>query len=136
MSGECDLIYGKVIRDIKVPQNWSSFKSKTGIPLVYHWQLIAYCILYEANQAYLDYILMPTPHELIPKFVRGFSGEDCDKFDETEAAIMSLTLAQRVKTYRVQSDIAADITFLESRLVKAEEYYETLTYEKCMKMIS
>ena len=134
LIGSYDVKYANVIRDIKVPETWKSFRSKTGIALVYYWQLIAYCLLHDCTSAYLDYVLMPYPEEMVPRIVKNYSEEEKLKFVQVQNAIRNLDPKDRIKTYKVEGDIQADIEFLESRLEKAEAYYDTLTYAKCMKM--
>ena len=134
LTGECDVQYENVIRDVKVPETWKTFRSKDGITLTYYWQLVSYCYLYDKTKAYLDYVLMPTPEEMIPMLTKGLSERELENFWATEETIINLPLHQRVKTYKYEGNLVDDIAFLESRLIKAEEYYETLTYEICMKM--
>ena len=57
ISGTADIINGKIVRDIKCPITWKTFRKKTDIETAYYWQLIAYCYLYNCDQAFLDYIL-------------------------------------------------------------------------------
>jgi len=134
LTGECDVTYSNVIRDVKVPETWKGFRSKKGITTQYHWQLIAYCHLYNCNAAYLDYVFMPVPEELMSRYCKGMTDAETEKFFDTQESIKCLLPHQRIKTYRVETNIHDDIQFMLSRLAKAKEYYETLTYEKCMKM--
>lgn len=136
LSGTCDMTYNSVIRDCKVPQTWKTFRKVTGIPPIYYWQLVAYCILWECSNAYLDYVLMPVPGELIPNFIRGYSEQEVEKFYREQDTIKNLPLRHRVKTYKIHSNLEIEKSFLKSRLEKAEAYYNSLTYEKCMKMFA
>lgn len=135
IAGECDLHIPErsTIRDVKVPETWKTFRKVQGIPLNYHWQLVAYCYLYGCSNAYLDYVLMPIPEEMIESFTRNFSDRELEKFLKEQEQIKTLALKDRIKTFKVTKDIQADIIFLESRLKKAKEYYDSLTYRKCMK---
>lgn len=137
MSGECDVIYTKdgirIIRDNKSPETWRTFRAKKGISIDYYWQLIAYCYLYDAQAAFLDYTLMPTPSEIVHMITRNLSDINAGKFYDMEDKIINLPTSQRIKTYNVDSfSIISDLEFLKSRLQKAEKYYNTLTYEQCM----
>lgn len=143
LSGECDIVYEAIIgpslsikgvRDIKVPKDWKSFKSKCGIPDQYKWQLTAYCYLEDATEAGIDYIFMPVPDELIPDIIRHMSDKEIEYFKKTEEAISNLTPDQRVKSFELNVDLKKDIEFLKGRLDKAETYYNSLTYEICMNL--
>jgi len=133
ITGECDVTYNTVVRDAKCPENWASFRKKTGIEIAYFWQLVTYCYLYDCNEAYLDYILMKTPRELIDIMCIGKDATYKEKLIASNDAIDNLTLDQRVKTYQAEN-IQSSIEFLLSRASKAEEYYNNLTYEECMNM--
>jgi hypothetical protein len=132
LTGECDIKYHDIIRDCKVPETWKSFKNKTGIDSVYKWQLISYCHLYDALDAFLDYVLMPTPPELLELATRNLSAYELEAFYTSEEAIKNLTLQQRIKTYKLENNMPEDIIFLKSRTEKSEVYYNSLTYEICM----
>jgi len=137
LTGECDVLYVsdtiRKIRDAKCPEDWASFRKKNGIETAYYWQLIAYCYLYDATEAYLDYILMQTPQEIFNLMVRNFNTEDIHKLTISNNNIAMLSPEQRIKTYELEG-IQANIEFLITRLAKAEEYYNSLTYELCMNL--
>jgi len=137
LSGECDITYdnkdSKVIRDIKCPIDWMSFRKKQGIDSVYYWQLISYCYLYGATEAYLDYVLMPSPPEVIGLITKWWSEEDTEAYQALQDTIEKYVPTERIKTFKIDSnDISDDIAFLKTRLKKAEKYYNSLTYEICM----
>ena len=135
LSGECDIKYNTSIRDTKCPETWESFRNKSGIETAYYWQLIAYCYLYDCSSAFLDYVLMNTPEELIADYVKNFSEDEYQRFLLTEKAISKLPLEHRVKTYALECDLESEIEFMLSRLKKAQEYYETLDFETCMNLL-
>lgn len=66
-SRGCDIKHGRVVRDIKSswskkthPKSWKQAESK-----LYEWQLRAYMMLFDCDDAYLDFMLVDTPDELI-----------------------------------------------------------------------
>ena len=134
ITGECDIQYGITIRDCKVPESWKTYRNKQGIPSEYYWQLIAYCYLYDKTEAYIDYVLMPTPDNLIDYEIKGLTDVEIEKYLAMQAKILTLTPRQRVKTFPLIIDIQKEIDFLCSRLTKAKEYYNTLSLEVCLKL--
>jgi len=135
LTGEADVLYDNVVRDIKSPLNWATFRKKDGIETAYHWQLIAYCLLYEKTEAYLDYILMPMPKEMIIEQTKYMNSIESEKFVNYNFKIGNMEPKQRIKTYVIDPiKIKKDIEFLKRRLIKAKAYYETLNYNICMKM--
>lgn len=134
ISGECDVQYDDTIRDIKCPQSWNTFRDKEGISLTYKWQLVAYCMLYGKTRAFLDYVLLTTPFELIDVETRGYSEIELNQWRKTQEVISQLPLNKRVKTFELVTNLEEDIKFLKSRLAKSKEYYNSLTLEKCLKL--
>lgn len=135
LTGEADILHEGTVRDIKSPLNWSTFRKKDGIESQYYWQLIAYCFLYGKQEAYLDYVLMPMPEEMIIEQTKYSTPESREKFVNYNYKISEMPASQRIKTYQIpNSKITMDMVFMTRRLKKAKEYYETLSYEKCMKM--
>lgn len=133
LSGEADIVTDLAVVDTKVPENWESFRKKEGIPSEYYWQLIAYCYLYNKFSASLCYVLLPTPQELIEYYTNKMTANEINKFAKTEEIIKNLDNEDRIKLYHIDSDIPNDIEFLISRVEKAEAYYSSLNYKKCMK---
>lgn len=135
LTGECDIDdkLENAIFDIKVPESWESFRNKTGIELQYFWQLVAYCKLYGRTQAGILYVLMPTPFELFEEDTKYLSHEAMLKYSSTMDSIESLEPMQRVKSFRVDDDkLQWGLGILSNRLILAEDYYKSLTFEKCM----
>lgn len=135
ITGECDIQLPQSIIDIKVPENWISFRSKDGIPSEYFWQLIAYCYLYDKKEACLAYVLMEDPQEVVDIILKWKGEEQKEKYFKMQESITKLHPTQRIKLFFIDEPTVADsIIFLLKRLEKAEEYYNQLTYEQCMKL--
>lgn len=136
LTGEADVVYmnlfDKVIRDNKSPVSWSSFRTKIDIPTEYYWQLVGYCYLYGAKEAWLDYTLMPTPKELLDDIKEKLGEEGYNLHLQMNENILKLEPKQRVKTFKLDSNLEEDITFMLKRLKSCEEYYNNLTYNTCM----
>lgn len=134
ITGTCDVFYindknKKVVRDNKSPVNWRSFKNIVELPECYYWQLIAYAYLYDAEELWVDFTLINTPLELREKFVRN----NKLLFDKTEESISKLPIKYRIKSFEI-TNFQEDMDFMISRLEKSKFYYNSLNYEKCMKM--
>lgn len=146
LTGECDVLYERnseelfgvpmiAVRDIKCPEDFLSFRNKH-MEIPYHWQLIGYCILFDASFASIDYILMPTPPELLEPIFKNIDDiKNIKKIIASEKLINSLPCNKRVKTFNLHN-IEEDILFAKSRIEKSKQYYETLTYEICMGFVS
>ncbi len=134
LSGECDVEYVNTVRDTKCPLLWKQFRAKQGVAGDYYWQLIAYCHLFEKREAWLDYVLMPMPIVLLNRYTANFSDREKALFIEEQKIINKLPARYRVKSYQIDSNIEAEIRFMLSRIERAKVYYNSLTYEKCMKM--
>jgi hypothetical protein len=136
LTGEADILYDETVRDNKCPLNWTTFRKKEGLESAYYWQLIAYCLLYNKKHAHLDYVLMPYPDVMIDNYTKYLSNPAARKFVEHQQMIHSMPAKQRIKSYSIDSSvIPKEIAFMKSRLAKAKQYYATLNYEICMKMI-
>lgn len=133
LSGECDIIFNDSIIDIKIPLSIKSFRKKTKIENEYFWQLISYAYLYEIKHIYISYILMPTPEELLYKQYYNLSDFQLSLVKKTQDEIKLLNINDRIKTFKVLYDIS-DIEFLKERIEKSETYYNSLNFEKCIKM--
>lgn len=119
VSRGCDIKSGKMIRDIK--NAWSKktmprFKSEI-LTHDYEWQGIAYMWLFDADEFHLDYVLMPTPKELI-----GYENKDLHDVE-------SLHFEKRYKTVSIQRDPEKEkIIELAVKLarIEMENYYDLL----------
>lgn len=67
LTGECDIFTGDKIIDIKSPWSLDTFPafSAAGADKDYEWQLRAYMMLWDVDQAEIAYCLVDTPDELI-----------------------------------------------------------------------
>jgi 5-methylcytosine-specific restriction endonuclease McrBC regulatory subunit McrC len=128
LTGEPDILQTleerKIIRDIKIAENWETFRNVEGISSQYYYQGVGYCFLTNSSLFYLDYFLIPNY----------FNWEVPEKFLEMETAIGNLPLNKRIKTYAItSSEISQEIPFIINRLSKAHSYYNNLSYNICMK---
>ncbi|WP_432481629.1 hypothetical protein [Moraxella sp. ZY200743] len=64
ITGECDLIDGDTIIDIKTSWDIKSFASQMLTPTVYEWQLRGYMWLYDKDKACTVHCLVDTPTHL------------------------------------------------------------------------
>lgn len=136
ITGECDIDYEDSIRDVKCPVSWESFRDKTEAELVYRWQTVGYCHLYNKKEGYIDYILMPTPQELMEEALKYSSERVKHAYFKTMEVISNLPEEKRVKSFHIpEEEVKEKMVILESRLDKSEQYYNTLTYEKCIKLL-
>jgi hypothetical protein len=83
ITGECDIFTGKKIYDIKSSWNLSTFPATAddGQDKKYEWQLRAYMMLWNVDEAAIVYCMVNTPDELIK-----YEQEDLhfvDHIDET-----------------------------------------------------
>lgn len=119
-SRGCDIKQSDIVRDIKSswtkkshPKTWQDANSS-----LYDWQLRAYMNLFACKLAYLDFVLVNTPDELI-----GFDNESLHIMDD-------LTAKQRHTSIRYEH-----CPILEAKMIRnielawtyADEYIETLT---------
>jgi hypothetical protein len=98
VSKGCDIKDGRIIRDIK--NAWSKktmprFKSEI-LSHDYKWQGIAYMYLFDAEEFHLDYVLMPTPENLI-----GYENKDLHNVE-------NLAFEKRYKTASFKRDPAME----------------------------
>jgi len=67
LTGECDIFTGSKIIDIKSSWSLSTFPatSEDGIDKGYEWQIRAYMMLWDVEEAEVAYCMVSTPDELI-----------------------------------------------------------------------
>ena len=136
ITGECDIKHEDSIRDVKCPASWESFRDKIEAELVYRWQTVGYCYLYSKKDGYVDYVLMPTPEILMEEALKYSSEGVRYAYFKTMEAISKLPEEKRVKSFHIsEEEVGEKMIILESRLDKSEQYYNTLTYEKCIKLL-
>lgn len=125
LTGECDIIWEDIVRDIKVCETWATYRDKKELEIRYFFQVIGYCILYGVSKGYVDYVLIENYLE----------GDVPEKFITMEKTIRDLELKYKVKTFEITAEqVEVNKRFILSRLLKAKEYYSTLTFEKCMNL--
>jgi hypothetical protein len=137
LSGEPDIIYetddGKVIRDIKISENWQSFRNKTELEKRYYFQVIGYCILTGSKEGYVDYILLENNLDAI--YFNDFKNKITytEKHKKMEEKIKNLPFEYKLKTFKItEEDIENNREFILKRLEKSAEYYNSLDYFKAM----
>lgn len=130
----CDIFSKKesLIRDIKIPKNFISFKNKEAIINIDYWQIIAYCHLFKCKKAVIDYVLMPMHPSLIDNHIRYFSRIDRKKFFATQQAIENMPVKSRIKTIKLETGLATEIAFLKRRCIMTKEYYDELDTNKAL----
>lgn len=138
LTGECDIDdkdFDQII-DIKIPENWESFRGKVSLSLQYFFQVIGYCYLYNRSKGSVAYILTETPIELIEEYSKYLSQISYDRFLKTEESLKKLDINKRVKIFNItEEDVQSYMPIVERRLSKSKEYYDGLTYEECMNML-
>lgn len=122
LTGECDILTPDSIRDTKCAWSIGTFPffdnaaqdavKKAG----YDWQLRGYMMLYERNIAHIDYVLLPTPHDLIKFGDDPYMLIDC---------VEQVPLKHRVKTVTIERDLAIEEKIKERCLI-AQAYAKTL----------
>lgn len=152
ITGECDIYYEdhltKEIHDIKCSYNLKTFIAITDIkdvPSNYIYQLHAYMYLYDADVAYLRYVLTDTPEHLVRKekdrlkYKYYHSSMLPEEEAELEAYLepmlqqiernhkYDIPLEQRVKTFEIKRNDELFETQILSRIPYAKQYYDSLT---------
>lgn len=123
LTGECDILWEDIVRDIKVCETWATYRDKRELESRYFFQVIGYCILYGVSKGYVDYVLIENYLE----------GDVPERFIAMEKTIRDLELKYKVKTFEITAEqVEQNRSFILSRLLKAKEYYSALTFEKCM----
>ena len=120
LTGECDILTDTLIRDVKCPWSIGTFPffdadaavKKSG----YDWQGRGYMMLYDRPEFKVDYVLMPTPSELI-------------RYDDDPTmlidAVENVPLNKRINTVTIQRDLEIEKLIIE-RCKLAQEYALTL----------
>ena len=138
LTGICDILYTtkinhKIIRDNKCSSNWETFSKVTSLSDTYLWQLVGYGYLYDCEELWVDYTLFETPEELLNQELKGLSEESIKKYLKNQEVIKQLPFEKRIKSFMIDK-VPEKKRFLEKRLLLSENYYNNLTYEKCMKI--
>jgi hypothetical protein len=118
-SSGCDIIDNGIVRDIKCP--WSKKthpkRYEDGLDPIYEWQLRAYMMLFDCHTAYLDYVLIDTPPELM-----GYESESLHDMS-------NLTYEQRHTSIMYKRDFELENVIkkgVELARIEANIYFETL----------
>lgn len=121
-SGECDLLTPDSIRDIKCSWSldsfpWTDDDAKQRVKdSGYDWQGQVYMALWDKPVHYVDFVLLPTPLELL-----GFGDDPYDHVD----LVNQIPLQKRIRTVKVERD---DDLILQARerVELARDYYNEL----------
>ena len=126
ITGECDIFTGSKIIDIKSSWSLATFPatSAAGIDKGYEWQLRAYMMLWNVDQAEIAYCMVNTPDELIK-----YEQEELHYVDHIDEALRvtivpyerDLKLEEKI---RVKVDAARD--YLQSLVVQIKEQHNIL----------
>lgn len=119
----CDIMKGKVVRDLKCswnksthPKTWEQAHSS-----LYEWQGRAYMMLFDCDVFYLDYVLIDTPPELI-----GWE-------DPSLHEMHDLTYEQRHTSVRYKRDIELEKLIpiaVKLARIEANKYYDEITTKR------
>jgi hypothetical protein len=119
ISSGCDIIDRGIVRDIKCP--WSKKthpkRYEDGLDPIYEWQLRAYMMLFDCHTAYLDYVLIDTPPELM-----GYESESLHDMS-------NLRYEQRHTSIMYKRDFELENVIkkgVELARIEAKNYFETL----------
>lgn len=137
-AGTCDILLSDAVEDIKSSYNlYTFFKVReSNIPDTYYAQGQVYMDLFERNTFRLCYVLTSTPPELLSseerKLLWKYNGEESADYQEALEQLWSIhnvdhiPAHDRVKVFEFQRD-EAYLQELKNRVVKAREYYSTLS---------
>lgn len=120
LTGECDICTGSAIHDIKSSWSLSTFPAtpSEGESNDYEWQLRGYMMLWDADQAELDYCMVDTPDELI-----GYEDESLHKVSHIDP-LLRVTRLQFTRTQEAEDLIKYKVEAAQKYFVQAiEEIY-------------
>jgi hypothetical protein len=123
ITGECDIFHNGVIRDVKTCWSLETFPAfiedaEAGIKKSgYDWQVRAYMHLWDANEAYIDYILIDTPSHLLTQW---------DAIDIHE--VSHIPPEKRVTSVKVERDMELEEQMLD-RVEMCKEFYDECILE-------
>ena len=122
ITGECDILTPAAIHDVKC--SWSigthpffdgeaeEAVKKAG----YDWQMRGYMMLYDRPVAYIDYVLLPTPPDLVKFGDDPYMLIDC---------VEQVPLKHRVKTVTIERDLALE-ELIKTKVSLAQQYARDL----------
>ncbi|MED6004891.1 MULTISPECIES: hypothetical protein [Enterobacteriaceae] len=133
ITGEPDIITDKAIRDTKCPWSYWTMEyfkedvESKALDAGYDWQQLGYMWLlrenhqYEPrfiNEAWLDYILMPTPKECLSSY---------DDFYLHHEFVLEMDPKDRISSYKVEYD-QERIDLIKLKVEAARKYANTLVF--------
>lgn len=119
-TGECDILLDDSIRDVKcvwsldtmpLTQDEAEKKVKKG---GYDWQGQCYMHLYDRDVHYVDFILLPTPTDLLK--------HDDEYYYHSEEFVNQIPLHKRIKTVKIERD-NTKIEQAIQRVKDSQDYY-------------
>jgi hypothetical protein len=122
ITGECDILTDTMIRDIKCPWSIGTFPFFDGAAEAavkksgYDWQMRGYMWLYDRPSASIDYVLLPTPRDLVKW------GDDPTMLID---AVENVPLHHRVKSVEILRDLEIEKLMI-TKLTMAQAYAKTL----------
>lgn len=125
ISGECDLLTADAIRDVKCCWSidtfpWTQAAAEKKVKASgYDWQGQGYMWLWDKPVHYVDFILLPTPLELL---------RNDDDYEYQVSVVEKMPLKKRIKTVRIERDESL-YPKIEKRVSDAREYYAEIVSE-------
>jgi hypothetical protein len=125
ITGECDIVQPDCIRDTKCSWSIDTFpwtKAEAGAAVKdsgYDWQGQAYMWLWDKPRHYVDYVLLPTPHDLL-----GF-------YDEASMyiyAVEAIPMDKRITSVIIERDESLHELII-AKVKAARLYYDALKNE-------
>lgn len=126
ISGECDIFTGSKIIDIKSSWSLATFPatSAAGIDKGYEWQLRAYMMLWNVDQAEIAYCMVNTPDELIK-----YEQEELHYVDHIDEALrVTIVPYERDRKLedKIKFRVEAARKYLEALVVQIKEQHQIL----------
>lgn len=126
ITGECDIFTGSKIIDIKSSWSLATFPatSAAGIDKGYEWQLRAYMMLWNVDEAEIAYCIVNTPDELIK-----YEQEELHYVDHIDEALrVTIVPYQRDRELedKIKFKVEAARKYLESLVVQIRAQHSIL----------
>lgn len=144
LTGECDIVKGDMIQDVKCSWNPEKFMN-AGMTTLYEWQLRAYMYLYDKPKAMLRYCLVDCPPEVYNDELRKFCWnknifiDDNGNYPEKDLPLIEqfdknylyentgrYTQEERVKSFSIERCPKKEKILLES-IKLGIDFYKTIT---------
>lgn len=126
ITGECDIFTGSKIIDIKSSWSLATFPatSAAGIDKGYEWQLRAYLMLWNVDEAEIAYCMVSTPDELIK-----YEQEELHYVDHIDEALR-VTIVSYQRDLKLEEKIKAKVEaariYLEALVIEIKEQHSVL----------